>query len=176
MSCGVSINHLTLDEVDLGEYRTFLKLSPPLRGEADASCWSRRWPRKSSTSSSAITRGRTSRPSGCPSPRPHPAAIGLETWLSAGLRLVRSARFFATEAARRHVDAAGGNSGVGIGRAAWRVGAPADLVGRFDPDAPYVLDPANLHSRCRNTPFDSRPRMEGVVKLTLVAGEVVWEG
>ena len=46
------------------------------------------------------------------------------------------------------------------------------FVVRFDPDAPYVLDPANLHSRCRNTPFDSPRRMEGVVKLTLVAGEI----
>ena len=48
------------------------------------------------------------------------------------------------------------------------VGAPADVI-RFDPDEPYVLDPADLHSRCRNTPFDEA-RLEGRVKLTLVAG------
>ena len=53
------------------------------------------------------------------------------------------------------------------------VGAPADLI-RFDPDAPYVLDPATLHSRCRNTPFDGA-RLEGRVKLTLVAGNVAHE-
>ena len=33
VTCGVSINHLTLNEIDVGDYRTFLKLSPPLRGE-----------------------------------------------------------------------------------------------------------------------------------------------
>ena len=54
-----------------------------------------------------------------------------------------------------------------------RVGAPADVI-RFDPDEPYVLDPAELHSRCRNTPFDAA-RLEGRVKLTLVAGRVAHE-
>jgi dihydroorotase len=53
------------------------------------------------------------------------------------------------------------------------VGAPADLI-RFDPDEPFVVDPAKLHSRCKNTPFDEA-RMEGRVKLTLVAGEMVYE-
>ena len=61
--------------------------------------------------------------------------------------------------------------GLPTGRLA--VGAPADLI-RFDPDAPFVLDPATLHSRCRNTPFDEA-RMEGQVKLTLVAGNVAHE-
>ena len=54
-----------------------------------------------------------------------------------------------------------------------QLGAPADLI-RFDPDAPYVLDPATLHSRCRNTPFDEA-RLEGKVKMTLVAGRVAHE-
>ena len=53
------------------------------------------------------------------------------------------------------------------------VGAPADLV-LFDPEAPYVLDPATLHSRCRNTPFDEA-RLEGKVKMTLVAGRIAHE-
>ena len=53
------------------------------------------------------------------------------------------------------------------------VGAPADVI-RFDPHEPYVLDPASLHSRCRNTPFDAA-RLEGRVKMTLVAGRVAHE-
>jgi dihydroorotase len=54
-----------------------------------------------------------------------------------------------------------------------KIGAPADLI-RFDPDEPYVLDPSKLRSRCKNTPFDEA-RMEGRVKLTLVAGEAAYE-
>ena len=34
-SCGVSINNLSLNENDIGDFRTFLKLSPPLRTEDD---------------------------------------------------------------------------------------------------------------------------------------------
>ena len=62
--------------------------------------------------------------------------------------------------------------GLAAGRLA--VGAPADLI-RFDPDEPFVVDPAKLHSRCRNTPFDGA-LLQGVVKLTVVDGAVVWEG
>ena len=50
-------------------------------------------------------------------------------------------------------------------------GAPADII-RFDPDEPYVVDPAKLHSRSKNTPFDEA-RLQGIVKLTLVAGEII---
>jgi len=53
------------------------------------------------------------------------------------------------------------------------VGAPADLI-RFDPETPYVLDPTLLHSRCRNTPFDEA-RLDGKVKMTLVAGRIAHE-
>ncbi len=56
---------------------------------------------------------------------------------------------------------------------AWVLLTRTDLV-RFDPDAPFTLAPAKLHSRCRNTPFDEA-RMEGKVKLTLVAGNVAHE-
>ena len=88
--------------------------------------------------------------------------------LSAGLRLVSAGRIGLAAAVAGDDDAAGGNP-----RPARRPapgGAPADLI-RFDPDEPYVLDPATLHSRCRNTPFDTA-RLEGRVKLTLVAGRV----
>ena len=54
----------------------------------------------------------------------------------------------------------------------FKKGAPADLI-RLDPHAPFVVDPAKLHSRCRNTPFDEA-RLQGVVKLTLVGGGVVF--
>jgi dihydroorotase len=62
---------------------------------------------------------------------------------------------------------------LGLPQGRLALGAPADLI-RFDPDEPYVVDPAKLHSRCKNTPFDEA-RMEGKVKLTLVAGEIVFD-
>ena len=69
-----------------------------------------------------------------------------------------------------YVIAHGRFSGHGL-PAAW---IAADVI-RFDPDEPFVVDPATLHSRCRNTPFDGA-LLQGVVKLTVVGGAVVWEG
>jgi len=98
-------------------------------------------------------------------------AIGLETMLSAGLRLVHSgeiplARLIAATTIRPAEI-------LGLPQGRLKIGAPGDLI-RFDPDEPFVVDPAKLHSRCKNTPFDEA-RMEGKVKLTMVAGEIVFE-
>jgi dihydroorotase len=98
-------------------------------------------------------------------------AIGVETLLSAALRLVAAGQITLPRLMRAMSLRPAEILGLPTGRLA--VGAPADLI-RFDPDAPYVLDPANLHSRCRNTPFD-QARLEGEVKLTLVAGTIAHE-
>src|SRR4029077_6689136 len=50
-------------------------------------------------------------------------------------------------------------------------GARADLI-VFDPDEPWVVDPANLASLCKNTPFDEA-RLQGRVLATFVGGEIV---
>lgn len=172
VTCGTSINHLTLNENDIGDYRTFLKLAPPLRHEEE-----RR----------ALVEGLASglidvvvsdhnpqdvETKRLPFAEAEDGAIGLETMLSAGLRLVASgdislARLLAAMTIRPAEI-------LGLPQGRLKVGAPADLI-RFDPDEPYVVDPAKLHSRCKNTPFDEA-RMEGRVKLTLVAGEIVFEG
>ncbi len=52
-------------------------------------------------------------------------------------------------------------------------GAPADLI-VVDADMPWVLDPAELKSKCKNTPFDEA-RMTGRVVRTIVAGRTVYE-
>ena len=171
VTCGVSINSLTLNEIDIGEYRTFLKLTPPLRGEAERM---------------ALVEGLASgvvdvvvsdhdpqdvETKRLPFAEAAPGAIGLETLLSAALRLVASGHVALPRLLRAMSTRPAEILGLDVGRLA--VGAPADLI-RFDPEEPWVLDPANLHSRCRNTPFDAA-RMEGVVKLTLVAGEVAHE-
>ncbi len=54
-----------------------------------------------------------------------------------------------------------------------RTGAPADVI-VFDPDLPWVLDPTELKSKCKNTPFDEA-KMQGRVVRTIVAGRTVYE-
>lgn len=169
VTCGVSINNLTLNETDIGDYRTFLKLSPPLRSEEDRLAVV-----------DALARGvidvvvsdhnpqdvETKR---LPFAEAADGAVGLESMLSAGLRLVHAghislAGLFAAMASRPAALL-----GLPAGRLA--VGAPADLI-LLDPDEPYVLDKANLHSRSKNTPFDEA-RLEGRVLKTFVAGRKV---
>ena len=54
-----------------------------------------------------------------------------------------------------------------------KAGSPADVI-VLDPEMPWVLDPANLKSRSRNTPFDGA-RLQGRVLRTIVAGRTVYE-
>ncbi|MGD0721985.1 MAG: dihydroorotase [Roseiarcus sp.] len=171
VTCGVSINHLTLNEIDVGDYRTFLKLAPPLRGEDERLALGQ-----------ALVDGivdvvvsdhdpqdvETKR---LPFAEAEAGAIGIETMLSAGLRLVAAGRVSLARLLRAMSTRPAEILKLPGGRLA--PGAPADLI-RFDPHEPYVLDPATLHSRCRNTPFDEA-RLEGRVKLTLVAGRVAHE-
>ena len=168
VTCGVSINHLTLNENDLGEYRTFLKFTPPLRGEAERLALVEGLAKGVIDVIVSDHDGQDVETKRLPFAEAAPGAVGLETWLSAGLRLVAAGQISLPKLLAAMSTRPAEILGLEGGRLA--LGAPADLV-RFDPDEPYVLDPANLHSRCRNTPFDSA-RLEGVVKLTLVAGEI----
>jgi len=170
VTCATSINHLTLNENDIGAYRSFFKLSPPLRQETD------RLAMVEALASGLIDvivsdhNPQDVETKRLPFGEAAPGAIGLETILSAGLRLVHAAQVNLPRLL--HALSTRPAEILGLPQGRLQKGAPADVI-RFDPEEPYVLDPALLHSRSRNTPFDGA-RMEGKVKLTVVAGEIVW--
>jgi dihydroorotase len=171
VTASASINHLTLNENDIGPYRTFLKVSPPLRAEDD---------RKALVA--ALADGlidvvmsdhnpqdvETKR---LPFAEAAPGAIGIETMLIAGLRLVHGGdldlltllRAMSTRPAEL----------LGLPGGSLRSGAPADLI-VVDMDLPWVVDPTELKSKCKNTPFDEA-RMQGRVVRTIVAGRTIYE-
>ncbi len=172
VTAATSINHLTLNESDIGEYRTFLKLAPPLRHEDE------RRALVAALGSGLIDaivsdhNPQDVETKRLPFAEAEDGAIGLETMLSAGLRLVTSGEI----SLQRLIGAMTLRPAeiLGLPQGRLKIGAPADLI-RFDPEEAYVVDPAKLRSRCKNTPFDEA-KMEGRVKLTLVGGEVVFEG
>ncbi len=172
VTCGTSINLLTLNENDIGDYRTFLKLKPPLRGEAE------RLALVEGVASGLIDvvvsdhDPRDVEGKRLPFAEAEVGAIGLETMLPAALRLVASGDMSLPALLRALSSRPAEILRLPQGRLA--PGSPADLM-RFDPDEPFVVDPRKLRSRCKNTPFDAA-RMEGRVKLTMVAGAVVFEG
>lgn len=171
VTCGVSINHLTLNENDIGDYRTFLKIRPPLRREE-----TRRALVEAVASGLIDVIVSDHDPQDVETKRlpfgeAEFGAIGLETMLAAGLRLVHSGDLSLPQLLRAMSTRPAEILRLPQGRLA--AGAPADLI-RFDPDEPFVVDPEKLHSRCRNTPFDEA-RLQGRVKMTLVAGAVAYE-
>jgi len=172
MTAGVSVHHLTLNEIDVGDYRTFFKFTPPLRSEED------RMAVVAALSDGLIdVLGSFHTPADEESKRlpfedAAAGAVGLQTLLPAALRLYHAGHI--TLPALWRALALNPANRLGLPQGRLSVGAPADLV-RFDPDAPYILDRAGLLSKSKNTPFDGC-RMEGKVKATYLGGAPVYEG
>jgi len=98
-------------------------------------------------------------------------AIGLETMLPAGLRLVHSGDVELMTLLRAMSSAPA--EILGLPGGTLRPGSPADVI-VLDLDAPWVLDPDELKSKCKNTPFDEA-KLQGRVVRTIVAGRTVYE-
>jgi len=100
-----------------------------------------------------------------------PGAVGLETLLQVALRLyhqkqARLPRIF--ELLSRNPARL-----LGIEGGSLDAGERADLV-LFDPDTPWLVDRYELHSKCKNTPFDGACLL-GRVLRTVIAGRTVFE-
>ncbi|MCD6070603.1 MAG: dihydroorotase [Microvirga sp.] len=171
VTCGVSINHLALNENDIGDYRTFLKLSPPLRHEDDRQAMIEALADGTIDVIVSDHNPQDVENKRLPFAEAADGAVGLETLVSAALRLVHSDRISLPKLLRALSTKPAEILGLPGGRLA--VGAPADLI-VFDPDAPYVLDKRQLKSLSKNSPFDEA-RLEGQVTITMVAGRVVFQ-
>jgi dihydroorotase len=62
---------------------------------------------------------------------------------------------------------------LGLPAGTLRPGSPADVI-VLDTDVPWILDPDELKSKCKNTPFDEA-KLQGRVIRTIVAGRTVYE-
>jgi dihydroorotase len=171
VSCGVSINHLTLNENDIGPYRTFFKMRPPLRKEEDRVAMVQAVANgdidvivSSHDPQDADTKRR-------PFAEAADGAVGLETLLSAALRLVHSGDITLSAMLKALTINPARLLGLHSGRLA--KGCIADLV-LFDPGEPWVVNKDLLRSRSKNTPFDEA-KMQGRVLRTMVAGQTVYE-
>jgi len=169
VTASTTINHLTLNENDIGAFRTFCKVSPPLRHEDDRLALVEAVKQGLVDTIVSDHNPQDVETKRQPFAESADGAIGLETMLAAGLRLVHDGSLSLPALMRALCAQPARILGLPTGRLA--PGAPADLI-LFDPDEPFVLDPATLKSRCKNTPFDGA-RLQGVVARTLVAGRVV---
>ena len=171
VTASASINHLTLNEIDIGPYRTFLKLSPPLRAEEDRSSAGERAGKRAHRcghvrSQSAGCRRQAPSVRGGQSRRNRTRNHAFRRPAPCSFR-----RGAVDAADRRYVEQAGRASASCQRKPA--AGSPADVI-VVDLDVPWVLDPAELKSKCKNTPFDEA-KLEGRVVRTIVAGRTVYE-
>ncbi|WP_176036039.1 dihydroorotase [Brucella tritici] len=170
VTAGVSINHLSLNENDIGEFRTFFRLSPPLRSEQDRLAMVEAV--KNGTIDIVVSAHDpqdvdTKR---LPFSDAEAGAIGLETLLGAALRLyhndsiplLRLVEVLSTAPARIF----------GLDAGTLKPGARADIA-IVDLDEPWIVREEELHSLSKNSCFESA-RFQGRVVHTLVAGKTVY--
>ena len=170
VTAGVSINHLSLNENDIGEFRTFFRLSPPLRSEQDRLAMVKAV--KNGTIDIVVSAHDpqdvdTKR---LPFSDAEAGAIGLETLLGAALRLyhndsiplLRLVEVLSTAPARIF----------GLDAGTLKPGANADIA-IVDLDEPWIVREEDLHSLSKNSCFESA-RFQGRIVHTLVAGKTVY--
>lgn len=170
VAASVSINHLCFNEIDIGDYRTFYRLNPPLRPESD---------RRALIEAvrdgliEAITSAHTPEPAEDkrrPFAEAAPGAVGLETLLPAALSMHHEEGLDILDVLRPLTH--GPATLLGLEAGVLEAGAPADLI-LFNPGAPVIVDAATLRSKSKNSPFDGR-RLQGRVEMTIVGGRVVF--
>jgi len=170
ITAGTSIHHLTLNELDVADYRTFFKVKPPLRSEDDRQAVIEALRSGLIDILSSMHTPQDEESKRLPFEEAASGAVALETLLPAALRLYHSDqldlptlfRAMSLNPARR----------LGLPGGRLEAGAPGDLV-LFDPDSPFVMDRFALRSKSKNTPFDGQ-RMQGKVLATYVAGQEIF--
>jgi len=165
-----SINHLSFNEIDIGDYRTFCKLDPPLRSEDDRQAVIEA---VASGLIQVIVSAHAPAPAEdkrLPYDEAAPGAVGLQTLLAALLAFHHEGQIPLMDLIRAVTCAPADLLGLSAGRIA--KGAPADLV-LCDLTAPVVIDADKLISKSKNSPFDGR-RLQGKVLRTVVDGRTVY--
>ena len=170
ITAGTSIHHLTLNEFDVAEYRTFFKIKPPLRSENDRLAIIEALKEGTIDIVSSMHTPQDEESKRLPFEEAASGAVGLETLLPAALRLYHAGILDLPQLFKAISLNPAKRLGLPSGRLA--VGAPADLV-LFDPDAPFVLNRFDLLSKSKNTPFDEA-LMQGQVLRSFVGGHEVY--
>ncbi|MBB4236548.1 dihydroorotase [Rhizobium esperanzae] len=169
VTAGISINNLALNENDIGEYRTFFKLYPPLRPEDDRAAMVEALARGaidiivSSHDPQDVDTKRL------PFGEAEDGAVGLETMLAAALRLHHGGQV----SLMRLIDAMSTRPAqiFGLDAGTLKPGAKADIA-LIDLDEPWLVAKDMLLSRSKNTPFEDA-RFSGRAVATYVSGKLV---
>jgi dihydroorotase len=171
VTCDTAPPYFALNEFAVGEWRTFAKLSPPLRAEADrlAIVEGLKDGTIDAIASDHAPQDQDSKR--LPFAQAEFGGIGLETLLAISLELYHDGHLSLIAALRFLTSGPAALLGLEAGRL--KRGAPADLT-IFDPGQPWVVVPEKFRSKSKNSPFDGRP-VQGRVLRTVVDGRTVFK-
>lgn len=171
VTCDTAPHYFTLNETAIGDYRTFAKVSPPLRTEEDREAVIAGL---ADGTIDAIASDHTPQDQDgkrVPFAQAADGVVGLETLLTLSLTLYHKGRMPLLDVLQRMTAAPADILRLKLGRIAR--GAPADLM-LFDPDKPWRIDVDGFRSKSKNSPFDEMPT-QGRVLRTVVAGRTLYE-
>jgi dihydroorotase len=170
ITCDTAPPYFALNDLAVGDYRTFGKLVPPLRAEKDRRAVVSAL--KDGTIDAIVSdhRPQDQDSKRVPFAQALPGGIGLETLLPVSLELVHNRELSLPRLFRLLASAPARLFNLPGGKLA--KGAPADLV-VFDADHAWKIDREDFSSKTKNSPFDERP-VQGRVMATIVGGRTIW--
>ncbi len=171
VTCDTAPHYFTLNEFAVGDYRSFAKVMPPLRCEADRQAIVEGLADGTIDAIVSDHSPHDQDSKRLPFAQAEFGIVGLESLLPLSLALVHRGEMSLldviaklTAAPAKALDLSGGQL---------RVGGPADLV-LFDPDFPWKLDPDSFLSKSKNSPFDAH-LVQGQVLRTVVDGRTIFQ-
>ncbi|HUZ31443.1 MAG TPA: dihydroorotase [Xanthobacteraceae bacterium] len=170
ITCDTAPHYFALNETAVGEYRTFAKVSPPLRDEDDRRAVIAGLKDGTIDAIASDHTPQDQESKRLPFASAEPGIVGLETLLPLSLELYHNGNLSLLQLVRALSQRPAEILRLPGGHL--KPGAPADLA-IFDLDRPWRIDVAALRSKCKNAPYDGRP-VQGKVTRTVVGGRTVF--
>jgi dihydroorotase len=171
VTCDTAPPYFTLNESAVGDYRTFAKLSPPLRAEADREAVLAGLEDGTIDAIASDHAPHDQDSKRLPFAQAEPGIVGLETLLPLSLAIHHKGRLGLVALLEKLTSKPAETLGLKLGRLA--KGMPADLV-IFDPDRPWRIEPDAFRSKSKNSPFEDMP-VQGRALRTVVSGRTLFE-
>ena len=170
VTCDTAPPYFALNETAVGDYRTFAKLSPPLRAEADRQAVVEGVKNGTIDAIASDHAPQDEDAKRLPFAQAACGGIGLETLLPVSLEFYQNGQMSLTDVLRLLTCGPADVLGLSAGRL--EKGLPADLT-LFDPDRAWKVVADDLLGKSKNSPFDGRP-VQGRVLRTVVDGRAVY--
>ena len=171
VTCDTAPPYFALNDQTIGEYRTFAKLSPPLRSENDRKAIVAGLEDDTIDAIASDHSPQDADSKRLPFTQAESGGVGLETLLSVSLDLYHNGNLSLLKVLEKITNRPAELLNLPAGKI--EEGSAADLV-IFDPDFGWQVKDTDLASKSKNTPFDLR-LVQGIVRRTIIDGRMVYK-